>query len=50
MGGVWERLISSARKILGALLTKETVTDEGLPTVTVEVESIMNSRLLTHLF
>ena len=45
MGGVWERLIRSVRKILGALLTQQTVTDEGLATVMVEVESIMNSRL-----
>jgi len=47
MGGVWERLIRSVRKILGALLTQQIVTDEGLATVMVEVESIMNSRPLT---
>jgi len=46
MGGVWERLIRSVRKIFGALLTQKTVTDEGLVTVMVEVES-MNSRPLT---
>ena len=45
-GGVWERLIRSVRKILDALLTQQTVTDEGLATVMVEVES-MNSRPLT---
>jgi len=39
MGGVWERLIRSVRKILGALLTQQTVTDEGLATVMVEVDS-----------
>ena len=46
MGGVWERLIRSVRKVLGALLTQQIVTDEGLATVMVEVESIMNSRPL----
>jgi len=40
-------LIRSVRKILSALLTQQTVTDEGLATVMVEVESIMNSRPLT---
>jgi len=47
MGGVWERLIRSVRKVLGALLTQQIVTDEGLATVMVEVESIMNSHPLT---
>ncbi|XP_028413969.1 uncharacterized protein LOC114536827 [Dendronephthya gigantea] len=46
-GGVWERCIRTARKILLALLKQQTVDDECLTTVICEVESIMNSRPLT---
>jgi len=47
MSGVWERLIRSVRKILPALLSEQTITDEGLMTLMVEVEAILNSRPLT---
>ncbi|XP_043241053.1 uncharacterized protein LOC122391322 [Amphibalanus amphitrite] len=46
-GGVWERLIRTFRKILGALLKEQTLTDESLRTLTCEVEAVMNSRPLT---
>ena len=44
MGGVWERLVSSVKKILSVLLSEQVVGDESLLTV---VESILNSRPLT---
>jgi len=47
MGRVWERLIRSVRKILSALLSEQTLTDEGLATLMVEVEAILNPRPLT---
>ncbi|XP_071491771.1 uncharacterized protein [Diadema antillarum] len=49
MGGVWERMVRSIRKILGSLLGQQTVNDEVLSTVLVEVEGILNSRPLTQL-
>ena len=49
MGGVWERQIRSARSILGALLKQhgESLIDESLRTLLVEVEGIINSRPIT---
>ena len=47
-GGVWEREIRTARKILDALLVHQTLTDESLQTLICEVEAVMNSRPLTH--
>ena len=41
MGGVWERLVRSVKKILSVLLSEQVVGDESLLTV---VESILNSR------
>ena len=46
MGGAWERLIRSTRRILCALMKKQVVTDEVLNTLMTEVESILNSRPL----
>ena len=43
-GGVWERLIRSARRILIALCNQQTPNDETLTTLLVEVERIMNNR------
>ena len=49
MGGVWERQIQSARNILAALLKThgQSLNDEGLRTLVVETEAIINSRPLT---
>jgi len=47
MGRVWERLIRSVRKILSALLSEQTLTDEGPVTLMIEVEAILNPCPLT---
>lgn len=46
-GGIWERCLRSARRILSALLREQTADDEGLTTLMCEVESILNSRPIT---
>ncbi|XP_043217554.1 uncharacterized protein LOC122379409 [Amphibalanus amphitrite] len=48
MGGAWERLISSVKRALRAVLSQLTVTDEALQTVLTEVEAVVNGRPLTH--
>ena len=47
-GGVWERLVRSAKKALKITLNGQLVNDETLHTFMVEVESLLNSRPLTH--
>jgi hypothetical protein len=47
-GGVWERLVQSAKKALKVTLNGQLVNDEVLHTLMVEVESLLNSRPLTH--
>ena len=47
MGGVWERVIRSIRKILRALLGDQLVSDEMLLTLMAEVQGILNGRPLT---
>ena len=46
MGGAWKRMIRSIRRILTALMTTQTLTDEVLTTLMAEVEGIINSRPL----
>ena len=50
MGGVWERMIRSARSALSSILIAHpcTLDDELLHTLLVEAESIVNSRPLTY--
>nr|CAB3263158.1 uncharacterized protein LOC104265735 [Phallusia mammillata] len=48
MGGIWERLIRSIRKILNLMLHESSIVSEDtLRTLMVEVENILNSRPLT---
>lgn len=47
MGGVWERMIRSIRKILRVLLKAQQVNDETLLTFMTHVEAVLNSRPLT---
>ena len=47
-GGVWERLVQSAKRALKAVAGKQCVNDETLLTFMAEVESLMNGRPLTH--
>ncbi|XP_028416832.1 uncharacterized protein LOC114541039 [Dendronephthya gigantea] len=47
-GGVWERLVQSCKRAIQAVVGKQTLTDEVLLTVMAEVESLLNSRPLTH--
>ena len=47
-GGVWERLVKSAKNALLVALIDDPVTDEVLHTVVVDVEALLNSRPLTH--
>ncbi|XP_044175355.1 uncharacterized protein LOC122958515 [Acropora millepora] len=47
LGGVWERLIRSVRKILHAMIGEHLVNEETLVTFLVEVEKILNSRPIT---
>ena len=49
MGGVWERMIRSIRRVLSAVLKNVRLTDEILVTLMAEVESIINGRPLTKL-
>ena len=46
MGGVWERMIRSVRRILTSLMTEQTLDDDQLHTFLLEAESILNSRPL----
>ena len=47
-GGVWERLVQSAKRALKVVAGKQCVNDETLLTFMAEVESLMNGRPLTH--
>ena len=46
-GGVWERLISSIRRILYSSIEERLLNDEGLRTFLVAIEKILNDRPIT---
>ena len=46
-GGTWERLITSIRKHVKSVCIEQILTDKSLSTLICEIESILNSRLLT---
>ena len=48
-GGVWERLVKSAKKVLKITLNGQLVNDETLLTLMAEIESLLNSRLTSAL-
>ena len=47
MGGVWERMIRSTKRILRTLLKEQKVNEETLITILTEVEMILNDRPIT---
>ena len=47
-GGIWERLVQSAKRALKVVAGKQCVSDETLLTFMAEVESLLNGRPLTH--
>ena len=49
IGGAWERMIRSVRRILNALTQMQTLTEKGLITLMTEMEGILNSRPLVPL-
>ncbi|XP_065195355.1 uncharacterized protein LOC135826682 [Sycon ciliatum] len=48
MGGAWERLVRSVKTALKAVLTARAPREDVLVTLLAEVESLLNSRPLTH--
>jgi len=46
MGGAWERMIRSIRRIFSNLLQSQSLNDESLLTLMTEAESVINSRPL----
>lgn len=49
MGGAWERLVQSVKKAMLDAYAEGKLDDEGLQTLVVEAESIVNTRPLTYL-
>ena len=49
MGGAWERLVQSVKAAMAEAYAEGRLDDEGLQTLVVEAESIVNSRPLTYL-
>ena len=48
MGGIWERLVRSCKEVMSGIVKNHVLTDPQLLTLMTEVESIVNSRPLTH--
>ncbi|XP_055590561.1 uncharacterized protein LOC129742655 [Uranotaenia lowii] len=49
MGGAWERLVQSVKRAMDYAFNEEKLDEEGLMTLVVEVESMVNTRPLTYL-
>ena len=49
MGGVWERMVRSVKKILKVMMKQSVVEGEVLHTVLTEVEGVLNSRPISQL-
>lgn len=49
MGGSWERLVGSIKKVAAAIMPTRTPSDELLRCVLMEAESVVNSRPLTYI-
>ncbi|XP_055613926.1 uncharacterized protein LOC129760310 [Uranotaenia lowii] len=49
MGGAWERLVQSVKRAMNYAYSDEKLDDEGLMTLVIEVESMVNARPLTYL-
>ena len=47
MGGIWERVIRSIKRVLSAITTQQPLTDDALLTLFSEAEHVVNSRPLT---
>ena len=49
MGGVWERMVGSVKKILKVMMKQSVFGDEVLQTVLKEVEGVLNSTPISQL-
>ncbi|XP_062533692.1 uncharacterized protein LOC134202689, partial [Armigeres subalbatus] len=49
MGGAWERLVQSVKNAIGEAYNEGKLDDEGLQTLVVEAEHMVNSRPLTYM-
>ncbi|KXJ62486.1 hypothetical protein RP20_CCG007087 [Aedes albopictus] len=49
MGGAWERLVQSVKTAMGTAYSDSKLDEEGLQTLLIEAEGLVNSRPLTYL-
>jgi len=49
MGGLWERMVRTIKRVLNAITEPKSLYDDVLETLLCEVESIVNSRPITKL-
>lgn len=48
MGGAWERMIQTVKKVLAEIKPKHSPSDEVLRNLMIKIENVVNSRPLTH--
>ena len=48
MGGIWERMVKTVKRVFCAIVGCNTLSDEVLSTLLCEVENMVNSRPITH--